>query len=82
MSQASLALAATGGGFPIVASETPRLIDVLDAEHHLHGLADFQRLGVNIREVDHHPAALFKLDHAVAGGRIGRVGQPVGGVVT
>ena len=43
-----------------------------------HGLADFERVGVDVGEVDHDAAAFLELDHAVAGRRIGRVGEPVG----
>src|SRR5215510_1578313 len=62
-------------GLPIVASEAARGIDVLDAEHHLHRLAHAQRVGIDVGEVDHHPAALLELDHAVAGRRIRRIGE-------
>ena len=41
-------------------------------------LPDLELVGVDVGEVDHHAAALLELDHAVAGGRIGRIGQPVG----
>ena len=78
LSSSTLGFGRDRRGFPVVAAEAAGGVDVLDAEHHLHGLADLQCLGVDVGEVDHDAAALLELDHAVAGRRIGRVGQAVG----
>src|SRR5581483_8662767 len=58
-----LGLGRPGGRLPKVAAEAARRVDVLDAEHHSHRLADLEGVGVDVGEVDHHPAALLELDH-------------------
>src|SRR5690606_13350635 len=68
-SHGSALLCGSGGGcgLPEIAGEAALRVVILDAEHHAHGLTDLERVGIDVREVEHHAPATLELHHAIAG---------------
>src|SRR5207247_5127195 len=63
--------AAHGRRLPEIAGEAATLVDVLDAEHHLHRRARIDLADVDVGEVHQDAAAAFEIDLAVVVRRSG-----------